>query len=668
MARPCTWACATSSTKRLKTAAPFLVLLAGCRLGVPDPHWSDQVHPGGVCRTVNLADGLDDESTDELHALFACLNRTGNLEPLAELDAVMDVPTRMNEPIGLTVVRLSNRLPASGFDVFGLAGKALQLLQEEHGSAESIMQMTVEALYGRPYATVRDSVDLNSVTELDRGMIRPALPLVSALAQTVLDDGDAIPELAVSMLESDRVDDATCTIASLFDSDDAELSSVSERLLPTVGQALDATTNADNDLWTEATGDSLRDLSEALLLRSGPSSETSLEALQPALRALLADESLRDRLAVALALAEARGQLDHLPSQLAYLMDVDVDGYPVLPGGDSALHAGIRMLHRGNTTVVCTFLGTDIELFNFSQLVVEMLAEEGLGTITDLVGLLGRVLDLPLTDVLLQQIASGGYCPPIDEALIEDLRVLERFHDDEVQALLPMTTEFLSAVHPDRGTSRVPELLSLVSIAYERELILPAEEATRDLADTQLASDAMTLLPFIINPEALRVDACPDSSEPIDFETLWAIGQDSVSVGEDGRTPLQVFDPLLRVAIEHPSTWATLQSAAQLAQHDEAEVQDLPRLLVQGIDAIEDPSAARSMLVQLLDDETLRTPTLALMENSEIMDAAGNAGGDTEGPLPFVARLITSEAVTVMLQTVDMLLDSLGAKDEDSSS
>jgi hypothetical protein len=56
------------------------------------------------------------------------------------------------------------------------------------------------------------------------------------------------------------------------------------------------------------------------------------------------------------------------------------------------------------------------------------------------------------------------------------------------------------------------------------------------------------------------------------------------------------------------------------------------------------------------------------MENSEIMDAAGNAGGDTEGPLPFVARLITSEAVTVMLQTVDMLLDSLGGTDEDSSS
>ena len=34
--------------------------------------------------------------------------------------------------------------------------------------------------------------------------------------------------------------------------------------------------------------------------------------------------------------------------------------------------------------------------------------------------------------------------------------------------------------------------------------------------------------------------------------------------------------------------------------------------------------------------------------------------GEHEGPLPFVARLIRSDTVTVMLQTMSLLLDSLG--------
>ena len=96
---------------------------------------------------MNLADGLDEESTDELHALFDCLNRTGNLEALAELDQVMDEPTRSGDPIGLAVIEMSNRLPSTGLDVFGLAGKALQALQDQLTDTQRVLHMTVEALY-----------------------------------------------------------------------------------------------------------------------------------------------------------------------------------------------------------------------------------------------------------------------------------------------------------------------------------------------------------------------------------------------------------------------------------------------------------------------------------------------------------------------------------------
>jgi hypothetical protein len=651
----------------LRTAAPFLLLLAGCRLGMAEPHWTDQLDPGGVCRQVNLLDGLDETDTAELHALFACLNRTGNLEPLAGMDAAMEAHSRTDEPIGLTVIKLSNRLPASGFDVFGLAGKALQALQGRGDEAELILRMTVEAMYGRSYTTVAESVTLNSPEELDRGLIRPALPLVSALAQTMLDDGDDIPDLMVSMLESDRVDAATCTLAALLDADDPELAAVADHLLVAIGASIEAATQTDNDLWPEASGNSIRDLGAAVLSPAGPSGQDAVEALTPDLLVLLGDIEFRDRIAVGLSLAEARDQLDHLPTQLAHLMSVDVDGYPLVAGRDSALHAGIRMLHSGNTTVVCTFLGFDVSLFNLSETVIELLAEEGMDDITSLVDFLGSVLDLPLTELLLDQIASRGYCPPIDEQFLEDIKVLERFHDDEVQALLPMVQEFLNAVHPSRGTSRVPELLSILSIVYQRDLVPPLEEAVRDQASTQLAADAMTLLPHILNPETLVVDACPDGSEPLDFDTLWAIGSDALQVGQNGQTALQTMNPLLRVILEHPATWQTLDQAAALAQDTGAEIQHLPALTIAGLEAVEDTDEARSMLVTLLDDEQLRDPVLALAESQTLMDAVGSAGGEEEGPLPFAARLITSEAVTVMLQTVNMVLDSLGGSDQSAS-
>ena len=651
----------------MRTTAPLLALLAGCQLGLAEPHWSDQLIPGGVCREVNLVDGLDDQSTDELHALFACLNRTGNLEPLAELDAVMDTHSRTDVPIGITVVKLSNRLPASGFDVFGLAGKGLQALQQHDVEVETALHIVVEALYGRPYARVVETVDLRAQSELDLGLVRPALPLVSDLAQTLLDDGDAIPDLVLEVLDSDRVDDATCTLAALFDAEDPELQAVSDQMLPTLGEALDASVSADNDLWSGASGNSARDLMDALLFETGAADETTLEALTPSALVLLSDLELRDRIAVGLALAEARGQLDHLPTQVLHLISVNVDGQPLLPGQDSALYAGIRMLYRGDMDLVCTFLGFHINLGNLSETVIELMATEGIDSISDLVGFLGNVLDLPLTDLLLDAIADQGYCPPIDHEFLEDLRIIERFHDEEVQALLPMTMEFLTAIHPDRGISRVPELLTLLSIAYERGAVPPLEEAVRDLAPTQLAADAMTLLPFILEPASLVVDSCPSGSEPLDFDTLWAVAHDTLDTRDSGQTALQTLEPLLRTTVEHPATWVTLAHAASLAQEPTAEVQALPGLLVQGLSAIEDGSEARSDVAKLLGDEALREPVLALLESEPLLDSLGRADPDTEGPLPFIARLVTSEAVTVMLQTVDLVLDSLRGSDADRS-
>ena len=59
-------------------------------------------------------------------------------------------------------------------------------------------------------------------------------------------------------------------------------------------------------------------------------------------------------------------------------------------------------------------------------------------------------------------------------------------------------------------------------------------------------------------------------------------------------------------------------------------------------------------------DPNIWGPSLEVLENPELMAAVTAPTGEHEGPLPFVARLIRSDTVTVMLQTIDLLLDSLG--------
>ena len=122
-----------------RPASWTFVLLAGCSLGPAETHWSSKLTPAGPCWEVNLVDGVDETSTEELHDLFACLNRSGNLEALTSIDQAMDAHDRNNEPVGHAVAKLTNALPTSGYDLLGLAGKALQLFDEYHEDADLIV-------------------------------------------------------------------------------------------------------------------------------------------------------------------------------------------------------------------------------------------------------------------------------------------------------------------------------------------------------------------------------------------------------------------------------------------------------------------------------------------------------------------------------------------------
>lgn len=646
------------------------LLLTGCQLGQAEPHWSDQLSAEGPCWDVNLLDGLDETSTDEMHALFACLNRTGNLEALSRIDGVLDVSTRRNVPLGLTVAELMNLLPKSGYDVFGFAGKALQALQQNAIEATLAMEMFVEALYGRPYETTATSVNLMDPEALDQGIVRPAIPLLAVISTQILDTGESIPNLAVSILESDRMNQSACTVAGLFRSDDPKISAIGARLMPNIGDALDRMNNPDNDLWLNASGNSLHDFVGTMLLETGADGRTGLETISEELLVLMKDSRIQSRTRTAIALADARGDLVEIPAQLVHLANVDVWGAPLIRGSaiPSALLVGLRMLHRGNTELVCTIpiINVGINLGNLSQQIVRIMAESNLTDIEDVLDLLSQVLAADVTSAIVEEIAAGGYCDPIDDQFLDDLTILDRLKDPELAALVPVMMDMLDVVYAPGEIDQVPALVDLLSAFYDKDLIDPFSELLRDLAGAPLTEDMTNLAGVVVDPHKLLVEACPTDSEPLDFDDVWEIAVTSMEPDQNALSAVQTLTPLIAVIVDHSATWTTLDNTARLLQAETSKIQQLPELFVDALALAEDTEISGT-LVDLLNDPTLRVRVLSVLESEALGGAVAEADLQLEGPLPFAARLVTSEAVTVMLQTIDLILDTIGVSESDSS-
>ena len=75
------------------------LLMVGCGAASAPESWTEQVSPSGPCWEVNLTDGLDESSTDELHGLFDCLNQGGNLAPFSGVVDAMDATSRSGIPL-----------------------------------------------------------------------------------------------------------------------------------------------------------------------------------------------------------------------------------------------------------------------------------------------------------------------------------------------------------------------------------------------------------------------------------------------------------------------------------------------------------------------------------------------------------------------------------------
>lgn len=636
--------------------------LGGCTFAESQEDWRAGLSPAGPCYEANLLDGLDTASTEEAHAVFACLNATGALAPYAPLDAALDGASR-DGVVGLVLARWVADLPLADLSLGALLDGGIALLEDPTGLFDAL-HLGFELVYGKPWRWLGASVPLNSQTSLDDGLLVPLLPTLGRVSGTLLDEDLAPLAPLADAVRADETKRLLWTLASIGVSTDPTLADLDAGWAPHLADALGRMADGDNDRWASATGHSLRDLATVVFTYESDGRLT-LDHVAHAAAPLLGDAGLRDALGVVLDDQISAGRLDALPAQVLYLASVDARGGALSAGEDSALVALLRLLTDANREVDCSidllFFDVEINLGNLSVSLLELLARQNPATVDGGVGLLGDLLGVSLTEDILDTVADTGVCPVIDAQLVADLQSLDRLSDPETDELLYVLLDVLSAAD-DRG-----QLVSLVDVIAEVHtlgLVPPVEEVLRDAGDTALAGDVLVLLPVLLDPWAYHDRAYfPAGLPPLDYGTAWDTAATLLAPDADGRTPIAALAGPVKTLLGQDATWGVLGRFTTLVALPDAEIAGVLGLLDAACRA--DPTLA--MLddgADILADPALVRPLLVLAEADALRDAVSRTELTQEGPLPFTARLVHGGTLGVLLDTL-RLFSTLLPEDEE---
>ncbi len=631
-----------------KLAALLIFSLGGCDFAPSNPAWQEQLSPEGPCYEANLLDGIDESSTEELHQVFACLNHTGALRALEPLDRSLDGSTR-DGAVGYVVAVEANKLAGTSFSIPSLlsGGRSLLSQREEWGW---VLHMGLELLYGSPYGWLGRSVELNSQTELDRGLLTPLSSTLGVGSAAILDDDYRALQPVDSLLRSERLPQLAWTVSAIGQSSNPTLSTLNQRWAFDVSDALEkAGDTSNNRLHSQ---DSIRALVVAMMgdFAGRPRLSRLSDPLLPLLDDPVIEAELRSWL------VEAEGRLQNLPGQLADMARKDAQGNYNLGASDiSALTALVRLLHAGNQDISCdgNIIGfpIHISLGNLSVQLLELIATWNPNTAITVVELLGGVLDVDwLTGPLLDLVPN--VCSGISPQMIEDLYSIERLNDSP-----GLSRSLILLLRAMDG--HIPDMVNLLDVAYEVELLPPVEEALIDLADASLVQDLLTMVAVLLEPDDyFDAGYFPFGVNPLSFEDVWDILGAVLPPDQDGLTPLDRLGPPLQAALAQEGTWVAMANLGRLLGEGEAE---LPTVLTR-LDALlqEDPSFSWAPeAADLLADHDKLRPLLVLVESDALRDAAFRTELTAEGPLPWFARLQVGGTLDVVLNTISSLLTLL---------
>ncbi len=638
--------------------AATLVASVACSLR-DQADWSDQLVADSPCYRVDLLDGLDEATTDEVRDLYGCLNLSGHFASYGPVVDALDTTSRSGRPAGVELARAVNAMGRADLDVFGLAGVALDLLRSDDRPIEPILDLSLELIYGRSAWDVRHHVTLTEADAISAGVLAPLGPVVPELAGALLDDDLRAAAWAGDLLREPETARWLRTVGSLTTSPRAEVRQPIHALLGSLGEALVASRSPGNDRWSDATGDSARDAIVALTLgvKGGP---PLLDTISADAAALLGDAEVRAGLPPTLRDLHAEGHLHALPEELAWLASVNTDGYTLWPGETSAMTTLLRLLHATNRPTSCTVdlwvTTIDLDLGNLAVTLMELMADREPSTLQGGASLLGSVLSWGLTDSLLDRIADSGSCPTLTRQVIDDLAVIDLMASPSARS---STTLFVRALRVLKYAerSRVPELVDLAADLYASGAMGPFEELIRDLDGERLVEDVVDLVPVLVAPGDFDVragdEAAPTLRDALDH-ARWLFDV------RDGRTGWQTLKPMVQAAVRHDGTWVAVGNAGPLLadrQSQAARMLDLVEPLL-GVDP---ELALLEPLGDVVADRAVIEPLLGALETpgvGEGLFVAAPRGPHPEVPLAFGARLVVGGALEDLLMMVDRVVGS----------
>lgn len=635
------------------------VLALGASCGEPEPPWYQSLQPDSPCYRVNLADGLDESDTVELRDLFSCLNHHGHLQALVPTVDALEEPASSGDPAGIELARTVNALSGADLDLMELLQGSLGLVDLPPHAATHGQDVVLELIYAEHHVTVRrKDYDLTDPDNLGGGAVaplRPVVPVVTSALQQNPDTTDLLADLLIDP-ETHRW---VRTVASWAEASDPSVREPLRGLLPELGRAIVATRSPENDRWSGATGDSLRDLVDAASRRRARGD--LIEVVSPSVDPMLNDRIVRENLPVELVALHSEGHLEHAARQLTFLTQVDADGWPLTAGQDSALLSLVRLIHDTNKPMRCgvTVFGTrfDFDLGNLAVFLLRVLADQDPDDVQSAANLVGSVLGSGIGGGVLNAIADTGVCDALTPQVALDLQALDRLGQPQARSLTHTLIRLLRVLRYGEA-DQVQNVVDLLAHAWDHGVVPPLEEVVRDIGPSPVFTHAANLVPVMNRPADFGVTAGDDPAKTLsDLLALsrWLVQRDQ------GRTGWQRLQPLLLPATTYDETWEAIHAVAPVLGNRTSALATAHELLPPLVQA--DPELRlMQQLSPVLGDPSIIEPALRLANTTPVIDellATAPSSEHPEVPLAFGAHLIRSGTLDDLFRLIRTITDDL---------
>lgn len=639
----------------------FVATLASCGPASGD-HWYDNLQPDSPCYAVDLNDGLDESSPDELFNTFDCLNLHGHLEPLGPTVDSLKFPLHGGKLGSQQISEWVNAGLSSAPDaeISGLLDSVLEWVQDDEAGRQ-VQDIGLELIYGKAAVLARRPEHDPSTTAL--GLVTPLGEILPRVAASL--DGTDNPAIDVfeDILREPDTKRWARTVDAWIISEDPTIAEAARRMLPELGDAIVRAHSPENDRWSRSTGDSLKDALQPAV------SGNLLSRAQDPLDRMLGDSRIQRDLPPRILAWHRDGHLHPTLEQATFLTQVDPQGGSLQSGEDSALIALLRLLHASNGPLDCRinvgFGAVTVRADNLAVAFLDVIADQDPDNVQSAAAITGQALGgVGLSDSILNGIADSGVCPIITPQLAEDLKSIERLGQPQTRGMTHVLVGLVQAMR-DGEENRIGDLVDVISIAHEADLMYAIEELLRDIGPSPFARRIADLVPALVEP--VENGVIPREGDPATMSDFLFLLHAAVKPGDRGKSVLDHLLPTLTEATRPDRAWTMMRALGEVLQTPQSELSRAQEWIPAILDADPDLASLDTAADGLADDAVI-TEVLNLAQTPHLI---GNIFTDTpvesqeQTPVAFGGQLILGGAVDDLLLLMRAVLLDLDGDSAD---